>query len=281
VGSVRNPVGPLPSSIYWRRRAVLLCLLALVIAIVVWAVTSGGGGSGKGHSAPTGSHTPAASITPGPEPTGTHIGGRPGGRDTSPPDQGSANGGSGDAGSTGGNPTSGATGTGSDAGSTAAGGTGGPGGSGTGGVGGSSGGGAPLPVGSTLPTCDPGAVQLSLSSVSNSYAPGDTPAFQLRAANSGGTACKIDFGPRQAVFTVTGSDNHHVWASDDCPAGGSYLLQVPGHSSTTFTLRWNEKTSSPKCASPKGAQAPAGTYLVQAKLPGYAEKQASFVLSAD
>jgi hypothetical protein len=287
VGSVRNPVGPLPSSIYWRRRAVLLCLLALAAAIVVWAVNSGGGGGGTGHSAPTGSHTPVASITPGPAPTGTHISGHPGGRDTAPPDSGSANGGTDDggSGSTGG--TAGDDGTGgtaSDAGA-AGGGTDDGGSSGTGGTagaGGTSGGGAPLPVGSTLPDCDPGAIQLTLSSVSNAYSPGDTPAFQLHAANTGATTCKIDFGPRQAVFTITAnSDNQHVWASDDCPTGGSYLMQVPAHSSTTFTLRWNEKTSSHKCASPKGQQAAPGTYLVQAKLPGYAAEQASFVLSAD
>lgn len=294
MGSLRNPVGPLPSTIYWRRRAVLFCLLAVVIALVVWALTSGGGGGGKGRSAPTGSHTPITSITPGPAPSGTHISGRPGGRDTEPPsgtpggsgtDGGSSAGSSGSSG-TAGSPgsagstagTDGGTGTASDAGATAGGSSSG----GTqGGFGGTSGA-APLPADSTIPTCDPSRIQLTLTSVSNAYSPGQTPAFQLRAANSGDQTCKIDFGPRSAVFTITAtSDNHHVWASDDCPATGSDQLQVPAHSSATFTERWNEKTSSPKCASPKGAQASPATYLVQARLPGYQAKQVSFVLSAD
>lgn len=49
VGSLRNPVGPLPSSIYWRRRAVLLSLFALLALLITWIVVSGGGdGSGAG-----------------------------------------------------------------------------------------------------------------------------------------------------------------------------------------------------------------------------------------
>ena len=43
---MRNPVGPLPSSIYWRRRAVAGLLVALLAVLIAWAVTSGGGGGG-------------------------------------------------------------------------------------------------------------------------------------------------------------------------------------------------------------------------------------------
>src|SRR5690606_7271596 len=35
-GSLRNPVGPLPSPIYWRRRAVLLSVLALSALLITW-----------------------------------------------------------------------------------------------------------------------------------------------------------------------------------------------------------------------------------------------------
>lgn len=263
----------------------MLCLVALAIALVVWALGSGGGSGGKGSGAPTGSHTPIATITAGPTPTGTHISGRPGGRQTSPSGDGTSNGGT-DAGSSGTTAGDGSGGTDGSGGSDGSGGTsdgtgssGGSGGSGSGGSGGNS---APLPAGSTLPDCSPGAVQVTLSSVQNSYAPGDTPQFKLTAVNSGGTSCKIDFGPRNAVFTVTSaSGNSHVWASDDCPKSGAYPMQVPAHGSTAYTLRWNEKSSSPQCASPKGAQAAPGTYLVAAHLPGYPARQQSFVLSAD
>jgi hypothetical protein len=294
VGSLRNPVGPLPSSIYWRRRAVAFALIALVAVLALWAVNSGGGGSGTGSSAPTGSHSPAATITPGPVPSGTHISGRPGGRDTAP-----AAGGAGSAGGTGsaggaGDGTSAGDSSGTSAGATAGDGSaqGATDGAGSGGSSGGSAGGAgagtgeggdQVPVGSTLPDCSPGSVTLSLTSVQQSYAPGETPAFQLRATNSGTVTCKMDFGARSAVFTITSTpDDDHVWASDDCPASTSaYLLQVPAHGSTTYTLHWNGKTSSPQCATPKGAQAGPGNYLAQAQLPGYGVKKVPFRMSQD
>src|SRR5262249_10576458 len=70
VGSLRNPVGPLPSSIYWRRRAVLASAAALAALLAVWFVSSGGGGTstnGKGGGDGSG---PARTITPGPSGSG-------------------------------------------------------------------------------------------------------------------------------------------------------------------------------------------------------------------
>jgi hypothetical protein len=282
----------------------VLCLIALVVVLVIWALGQGGSGGGKGSSAPSDSHTPVSTITPGPTPTGTHIGGRPGGRDTAPSDGGSSAGSSdgstsgstagssaGSAGSSSGT-TNGSTDAGSSAGGGQDGGTdgasagvGGAGGvGGPGGTGSSSSTGGPVAAGSTLPDCTAGSVQLALTSVQNAYSPGQTPAFKLSATNSGAVSCKVDFAPAKAVFTITAAaGDDHVWASDDCPTPGqnSYLLQIPAHGTTTFTLHWTGKTSSPQCATPKGAQAGPGTYLVSAQLPGYPAKQASFVLSKD
>lgn len=257
----------------------MLCLLALVVALVAWAVTSGGGKSGGGNhaGAPSGSHTPATSITPGPTPTGPHISGEPGGRDTAPSDSsgGSSSGGSGSGTTAGGGSDSGASGTPADGGA--------DGGSNSGsGTAGSSGAAQEVPAGSTLPDCSPGSVTLALAGVRNSYGPGEDPEFRLTATNTGDTTCKMDFGPRSAVLTVTqapGGD--HVWASDDCPTTGSHLLQVPAHSATVYTVRWNARTSSPHCGSPKGKAAPAGTYLVQARMAGYGTKQTSFQITED
>ncbi|SHN16562.1 hypothetical protein SAMN05216499_123101 [Actinacidiphila paucisporea] len=271
----------------------VFALVALIAVLVAWAVTSGGGGSGKGSSAPSGSRSPAATITAGPAPSGTHISGRPGGRDTAP-----ADGGAGSSGGTGGGSDAGSdagagdgtsagtsagtttgTSTGSSAGATdgTSAGTSGGAGAGTGS------GGDQVPVGSTLPNCAPGTVTLSLTSAQNAYAPGENPVFQLHAANSGSVTCKLDFGPRSAVFTVTKTpDDSHVWATDDCPGNASpYLLQVPAHGTTTYTLRWNGRTSSPHCAAPKGAQAAPGNYLAQAQLPGFGAKSVPFVLTQD
>jgi hypothetical protein len=267
----------------------VLCLLALAVALGVWAVASGGGSGGKGSGAPAGSHTPVATITAGPAPSGTHISGRPGGRDTAPGDAsadgGTSGGGSdGAGGGTAGDTSAGAGGSGGDtAGDSSAGGNAGTSSGGSGASG--SAGGVELPVGSPVPDCAPNAVQVaSVHPQQNSYGPTQTPKLDLTVTNTSGVTCKVDFGPTQAVFTITrATDNSHVWASDDCGKPATHhLLQVPAHGSTTYTLDWNEKTSAPNCASPSGKQAALNTtYLVSAQVAGHTTKASSFALSAD
>ncbi|MFJ5529966.1 hypothetical protein [Streptomyces sp. NPDC093261] len=273
MGSLRNPVGPLPSSIYWRRRAVLLSVLALLALLIAWAVTAGGGGGKNKADGSNGQH-PTSSITPGPSGTGPAISQHPGGRDESGGGDGSGSAGSsGSSGSDG----SGGSGTASGASDT------GSGGSDGGGNGGSAGGQLPAGAGASLPNCTPGAVQFTLRSVHNTYEPGDTPAFELDAKNSTGSDCKIDLGPRSAVLTVTqtGSDND-VWSSADCPSGsGSVLFRVPANAHVTYTVKWDRKQSAPNCATPPTGSVPPGTYLVEAKVPGFPKAQTSFVLSKD
>ena len=69
---MRNPVGPLPSTIYWRRRAVLLSLVALLALLIAWVVSSGGGGGKKNADGSNGKN-PVQTITPGPSGSGPAI----------------------------------------------------------------------------------------------------------------------------------------------------------------------------------------------------------------
>ncbi|MEU6812301.1 hypothetical protein ABZ920_25655 [Streptomyces sp. NPDC046831] len=276
MGSLRNPVGPLPSSIYWRRRVVLLSVVALLALLITWIVTAGGGGGNKADG-PSDKHPAPSTITPGPSGSGPAISQHPGGRDES----GGSGGDSGGSGS-----GSGAGGTGTGAGS--AGTSGGSGSAGSAGgwsddgkAGGGSG--SVLPAGTTLPNCTTGAVRLSLRSVRNSYAPGETPTFELTAANSAGSDCKVDLGPRTAELTITKSDSaDDFWSSADCPrTSGSLLYRVPGGSSIKYTVKWDRKPSAARCATPPAGAAGPGTYLVEVKVPGFPKLQTSFVLSAD
>ncbi len=271
VGSLRNPVGPLPSSIYWRRRVVLLSVVALVALLIAWVLTSGGGGGGHKNSggASDGKHPTPSPITPGPSQSGPAISQHPGGRAES----GGAGSGSDDAsgppGASGGDGS--AAGSGSSAGGSDT-------GDQAGGVAG-----AALPAGSTLPDCTAGTVTLSLRSVRNTYALTETPTFQLVAKNTSAHDCKVDFGPKAAVVTINKADSTTpYWSSADCPkTAGSRLYRVPGGSYVTYTVRWDRKPSAPRCATPPAGSAGAGTYLVEAKVPGYGKLQTSFVLSAD
>ncbi|WP_369034052.1 hypothetical protein [Streptomyces adonidis] len=285
MGSMRNPVGPLPSSIYWRRRAVLLSVLALLTLLVVWVVASGGGGGNKSTDGANGKN-PVQTITPGPSGSGPAISQAPGGRDES----GSTDTGGSSSSSGSGSASGGSTGSGGSEGSAGSGGGSGSAGTGGGtgtddGVNGSVGSGDTLPAGSTLPNCTPGIVQLSLRSVQNSYAPDETPTFQLVAKNSSANDCKIDLGPESAVVTITqASSDDDIWSSDDCPKDTSGLLfRVSAGDSITYTFEWDRKASAPECATPGAgtATATAGTYLVEAQAQGFTKAQTSFVLDND
>ena len=283
VGSLRNPIGPLPSSIYWRRRAVAAALVVLIALLIAWAVTSGGG-QGKPHddSKAPGSG-PAGSITPGPSGSGPAISEQPGGGGESDGSGGSdgdedGSSGGGSAGTSGSSGSSDANGGGEDTGSGSASGSSSGSGSGSGAEAA-----RPVPAGSSLPDCTPGSIRLSLKT-ELSYAPDEKPTFRLFATNTSSTACKADFGPKNAVFTVTeaGGDDDEVWSSKDCPRKPApVLLEVPAGTTVVHTVEWDRDRSAPKCATPPPGKAKPGTYLVEAKAPGEPVQRASFVLAKD
>ncbi|MEV5356823.1 hypothetical protein [Streptomyces sp. NPDC052693] len=284
MGSLRNPVGPLPSSIYWRRRVVLVSVVALLALLITWIVTMGGGGGKDGDNGANGKN-PAPSITPGPSSSGPAISQAPGGRDESGGGgSGGSSSGSGDGDGSGdgagGGPGDGSgDGSGEGSGGSAGSGGGSGGGSTVGGVGA----GDTLPAGSTLPNCTASVVKFSLRSRHNTYDPEQTPTFLLTARNVSGNDCKIDLGPENAVFTVTpASSDDDYWSSEDCPKGAArQLYRVPAGSDITYVVKWDRKPSAPECATPPAGSAKTGTYLVEAKAPGFAKVQTSFVLSAD
>lgn len=264
VGSLRNPVGPLPSSIYWRRRTVLLSAVALLVLLIIWVLASGGGGGDNNAGGSDGKNPAPSTITPGPSSSGPAISQAPGGRDESPGDGDTGGPGSGD-------------GSGSD--------------TGAGDSSGSAGGGSGSDVGaketvaadSTLPDCVAGAVKVTVKSLHNAYEPGEKPTLLLSAANSSSYDCKIDLGPKNAVVTITqAASDDDFWSSADCPeVSGSLLFRVPAGESITYTEKWDRKASAPQCATPPTGSAAAGTYLVEVGTPGFGTAQTSFVLEND
>ncbi|MFE9043896.1 hypothetical protein ACFYOG_23710 [Streptomyces sp. NPDC007818] len=292
MGSLRNPVGPLPSTIYWRRRAVALCLIALLALLTLWAVTSGDGGGKKANDAANGS-APAPSITPGPSGTGPAISQQPGGRDESEDSGDTGESGTGDgsgsgsgsgAGSDAGSGTD--AGAGSGEGSDAAGsGSAGKNGDtdGAGGDGGAgSGAGGQLPAGSPLPNCPSGSLELTLRSAKLTYEPGEKPRFHLAVKNTSAADCKADLGPRTAVLKISDAQNDRLWASDDCPSPGDpVLLKVPARGTITHTVEWDLRRSAPRCATAPAGEAGPGNYLVEATVPGEKVVAAPFALAKD
>lgn len=278
VGSLRKPVGPLPSSIYWRRRVVAAILVALLVALLAWLFLPGGAGRKSPSDAKPGTSAPVRSITPGPADSGPAISQQPGGRHesggTGDGSDGGAGGASGDDangdGDTGASASPGAGASSDpDAGSAASG--GGP-------------AGQQVPAGSALPDCRPAALQLSVRS-KVTYGPEETPKFELIAKNTSNGDCKADLGPRTAVLTVTDAsagDDDPVWSSKDCPtASGSLFFKVPAGATVIREVDWNRARSAPNCATPPAGKAAPGTYLLEAKAPGEPLQRASFVLAKD
>jgi hypothetical protein len=291
VPSLRNPVGPLPSSIYWRRRLVVLVALAAVLVLILWLLLSGGGG-GENHgvAGPTASH-PAVSITPGGSNDGTGVGGTGAGTGgssgTTPTPSGSGgaslpagtnggtvvSGGSGGSGTGGSGANGGGTG-GSSGGSTGAG-TGGTGGSG-GGSGGSSGGNAAPPANASgtmnLPVCAAADVELALTSTEQTYDSTQWPTFQLAITNTTAAACRVDLGAKSAVLTVSSDGNNHVWSSGDCPKVTTaqwYAVPAAGADPLTAQFLWSRTTSAPGCTPGGGGGAVgAGTYVARIGVDG-------------
>ncbi|MFJ4922239.1 hypothetical protein [Streptomyces sp. NPDC088725] len=261
---MRNPVGPLPSSIYWRRRSVAAALIVLLALLVVWLVGFGGGG-GKKHDDSRGAG-PAPSITPGPSESGPAISEQPGGRDESGGTDGGDGGKNGDPEPTGGAGSGGGTGGGD--GDTGA--TGGD--SGSTGGGAATGGGAStgreVPVSSSLPTCDPKSLTLRLDTQNrkSAWAPGEKPVLLLVAKNTSDTTCKADFGPKAMVVSILDISADEVWSTKDCPKADRQLFEVPAGGTVTRALTWDRKQTEPKCAEPPKGEVPTGaTYLAGLK----------------
>ncbi|RKN10031.1 hypothetical protein [Streptomyces radicis] len=265
MGSLRTPVGPLPSSIYWRRRGVLLLLIAVVALLIIWALRPGGGGDEEETAGgDDGRGGPAESITPGPTPSESLIDERPGGRDD-PPGGDEDGEGDGEAGSEGGEDD--------DADDD-------PSGDGDG-DGSADGGGSGLdPAG--VPACVTAAVTVTLSSASNEYAAGEEPELRLTAENGSGSACRLDFGHDELTVLVTDEDDNEVWSSAECPEGpGSDPVAVAAGDSVTHTLTWDRRHSPEDCEGSQGRAAAAGTYVAKAQLPDHPVAQISFVLDND
>ncbi|GAA1250662.1 hypothetical protein GCM10009665_46660 [Kitasatospora nipponensis] len=297
--SLRQPVGPLPASIYWRRRVVVFAALAVLVAVVAWLTVGQGGGDKQKTAQPVPSPSAASSITPGAPPTGpaisTHPGGSSGGTGSggsTAGTSGAANGAAGGSGTTGGG-TAGASGatTGGDAnggttgtagGATTGGsGTGGTatgattgGSGGTGGTGGATGGAGAPPINTgevmALPVCTASQLTLELAGTQNAYQPKDRPTFELKVRNASGSPCRVDLSQAAAAITVNSASGERIWSSADCVADKrGRWVQVSPATALTETFVWERTRSKPQCATPTDTTAvPAGNYLVQAELTG-------------
>ncbi|HSA49358.1 MAG TPA: hypothetical protein VLH10_04500 [Yinghuangia sp.] len=266
--SVTRPVGHLPPSVYWRRRAIVLVGLAVLIALVAWACTAGGGGDDKKNASSEGSSPPpSAPASPGVIGPGAATGANAG---TNPAQPGAASGANsggngapvvpGTAGGTAGSGTAGNAAGAATAGAANGGATGAtgqgqapqqPGAANGGAVGGQAGkeGGAPQ----LLPCLYPGNATLVLTGdrpENTRYRVGEQVNLTLEIRNTGTETCAVDMAQTSATVEIR-SGNDLIWSPAHCASSAQVLTQIQPGKSVTHTWTWNWSRSDPaRCSGP-------------------------------
>ena len=251
VGDVLDPVGPLPASVYWRRRAVavggaLLALLA-VLGLTTWLLAPGGSDlptDRAAHSTPDDrsaappEQDPArlAAQTPLPTPTGP---GAPPGTAGSSPGPATPNAGPGDE-----------TVRPDDTPRPS----------------------VPVPDAVASPPtgpvpCDDGMIEVRAETGRPTYAAGARPELRLVVTNTSGQPCVRDLdGAEQEIAVWSGDGERKLWSSNDCvnPATDDLRTLVPGQP-VAFAVTWSGLGSEPGCAAGRERVEPGG-YRVLARL---------------
>ena len=258
MGSFRSPVGPLPSSVYWRRRLVLLGIPLFVIALVAYAC------SGT-SSTPQNTASPSTENSATPSSTGSIITPAPSETASGPPGY-SYPGGSSSAGASGGVGGTGSTGS-ASAGSTS-----------TSGAGTGSGNGQGVSSGCSLRL----SITLDRTSTSGTvqYPAGTYPTFDIEATDEGSANCTVDVsGKGLLVSVMPQGTTKPLWTSEVC-SGASDLRVLGPNDTQTYPVVWKRwETQGTTCPVSKLPTVPQGTYTVNAEASGITSSLVTFILN--
>ncbi|MFI5932498.1 adhesin [Actinoplanes sp. NPDC051494] len=252
---MRSTVGPLPSAVYWRRRAVVLGALLLGVIVLFVSCSGGDDDSKRGTGASSQAPTPAPASA-SPEDAPSFVDPPPGAGNPSRPDpedlQTTA------PGST---PSVGAA-------------SAGPGGDTGGAEGVPASAGAGTADGANTAVTQPadgscGDTEISLTPIpaSTTVGRGAPVEIRLKIKNVSARACKRDLGADlQEIYIESGAQK--IWSSDTCSTvRGSDVQQLAPNSEREFNVTWNGHQSTKCTAGLAAGTAPAaGQYQVRARL---------------
>jgi hypothetical protein len=221
-------VGPLPPSVYWRRRGMVAAAVLLVVLLLGMCATRGegsGGGSGQvptSQSSPSGDGDPNAANLPG-----ANDGGADSGTGTSTSQHPDVSEPAADDGGAGTGPQP-----------------------------------SPEPK---KPACSDSAIDVEPALDRPQYRVGEQPRMRLTIRNVSSQSCWRDVGADfQELRVMLGGQR--IWSSDDCaPVHGWDMREFAANQTVSFTLVWAGTTSKPKCPAPR-VQARSGTYQLYARL---------------
>jgi hypothetical protein len=225
---VLHPVGPLPASVYWRRRAVVVAG-AVTVLLVLWLVASAGSPPPIRPTAEGGSSASAtADGNPNgetPAPSGTLVGtppaadpGRPGG--------------------------------GTD---------------GTSSGGGTAPGAPPATQAAIPPACADSALRLTVTPEQRAYPVGTMPVLTLSVQNMSRGTCSRDLAAKQQEVLLY-AGKVRLWSSNDCYPGTGRDIQAlaPGERNR-YSVTWSGLSSRPRCAGTRTRVGP-GRYSLVGRL---------------
>jgi hypothetical protein len=254
-----EPNGPLPRSVYWRRRALAAGVSVFAVVLLAWIIgglveaddqrpvqgtanaAEFGGSAGSGTVRATSSER-ASTPPSSPDPDD------PRGSVTASPRSSAA-------------PTSGAR-------TTA----------------------PPAPVVTTTTTtpapppgppkaCPDAVTKVAAAPDVPSYPVGARPLLKLRVVNAGPVPCTRDVNRQLREILVLGADGARLWSSNDCygPPEADVRVLAPNQP-VEFSVNWAGRTSEPGCPLDRKA-VPAGTYQVIGKLGALTGAPAQLVLT--
>ncbi len=295
MNSFLDPVGARPHSVYWRRRAFLAAVLAVLVLMLAKTCSSAAPNLGT-KSSNQGPVPLTSTYTPTPKATDKIL---EGGTDAVPGVHGGSTSGIG-SGSASGSASGGATGPGPIGSGAAAGGASKPLATVKPATPGASPGATPgatpkatkvaTPTATPKPTpkkavpvafttCKKSAIEVKLRADERTYSGKETPKLFIAVKNVGKVACLADLGSGALTLTVK-SGKDRIWSSDDCQGKGTSDIRLlkPGQALEARSV-WSKVRSEKGC--PKGMdEAQPGTYVVEGSAGGVkAERRAVFQIS--
>ena len=131
----------------------------------------------------------------------------------------------------------------------------------------------------SAPACEKSQVKVTAMTDSDSYAAGQFPQLTMQVENTGDSACSLNVGTSQQVFTIT-SGSEIYWLSTDCQKEASdyQLVLQPKTPVTSEPIQWDRTRSNPgTCTLTTRDPVPAAgaTYHLTASVDGIASTSSS------
>jgi hypothetical protein len=126
--------------------------------------------------------------------------------------------------------------------------------------------------------CADGDLRVTARTDAPTYAAGVKPVLSLVVTNAGTAPCVRDLDAARQAVAVVRRPGDGLWGSNDCSPGDTDDVRTlaPGEEAV-FSVRWSGRTSNPGCAGER-TTVPPGTYQLLARLDGIVSEPVSFTL---